>query len=242
MHPLATTIQTWAFKLGYYVRRASSLGVSPFSDMKRFVPADVTPLVLDVGANVGQSVARFKGAFPSSIIHSFEPGPEAFQKLSQNISGRQGVSAWNFAVGSKVGRQRFPENTNSDMSSFLELSGASWGEVTKESIVEVITIDRFLEDQNIASVDILKSDTQGYELEVFKGAEQAMRNKQIGLVYFEFIFSDMYKNLPTFDEVFRYLIDRDFSLVSIYELHYQNRLAGWCDALFVNKQYYAKSA
>jgi hypothetical protein len=90
-------------------------------------------------------------------------------------------------------------------------------------------------------VDILKSDTQGYDLEVFKGAEQAMHRQQIGLVYFEFIFSDMYKKLPAFDEVFRHLIDRDFALVSIYEFHHQNRLAGWCDALFVNKTYYAKS-
>ena len=241
MHGLRTTLQTWAFKLGYYVRRTTSLGVSPLSDMKRFVPADAAPLILDVGANVGQSVARFKQAFPSSIIHSFEPGPDTFQKLSQNVSGRNGVSAWNFAVGSTVCRQMFPENTNSDMSSFLELSTTGWGEVTKESMVEVTTIDRFLGDHQIANVDILKSDTQGYELEVFKGAETALRNNQIGLVYFEFIFSDMYKRLPSFDEVFRYLIDRDFSLVSIYELHYQNRLAGWCDALFVNKRYRAKT-
>ena len=228
-------------KLGYEVRRTVSLGANPFSDMKQFVPAGAGPLILDVGAHVGQSVQRFKKVFPASVIHSFEPSPETFQELSRNVAGKQGVFPWNFALGASVGQQTFPENTESDMSSFLELSTTGWGEVTKESLVEVITVDRFLEDQNIAYVDILKSDTQGYELEVFKGAEQAMRNKQIGLVYFEFIFSDMYKGLPAFDEVYRYLIDRDFSLVSIYEFHYQKRLAGWCDALFVNKDYYSKS-
>ena len=241
MHALKNTIKLLASKLGYDVRRTGTLRLSPFTDMKQFVPIGTSPLILDVGANVGQCVNRFKEAFPSSIIHSFEPSPETFQKLSRNLSGKKGVLPWNFAVGASVCKQKFPENTNSDMSSFLELSTTGWGKVTKESVVEVITVDRFLEDQNIAYVDILKSDTQGYELEVFKGAEKAMRNNQIGLVYFEFIFSDMYKKLPSFDEVFRYLIDRNFSLVSTYEFQYQNRLASWCDVLFVNKEYYSKS-
>ena len=60
-----------------------------------------------------------------------------------------------------------------------------------------------VDDRQQALVDILKSDTQGYDFEVFKGAQQAMRDNRIGLLYFEFIFSDMYKNLPPFDEVFR---------------------------------------
>ncbi len=248
MYTLKKTIQKFASRLGYDVRRTPSLettpalGVSPFSDMKQFVPTSARPLILDVGANLGQSVDRFKEAFPSSVIHSFEPSPETFQKLSRNIAGQKGVQPWNCAVGASVGKQVFAENTNADMSSFLELSTTGWGEVAKESTVEVTTIDRFLEDQGIAYVDVLKSDTQGYELEVFKGAEQAMRNQKIGLIYFEFIFSEMYKNLPPFDEVFRHLTDRNFSLVSIYDVIYQNRLAGWCDALFVNKEYCEKSA
>jgi hypothetical protein len=87
-------------------------------------------------------------------------------------------------------------------------------------------------------VDILKSDTQGYEFEVFKGAEQAMRRNRIGLLYFEFIFSDMYQGLARFDEVFGHLADRGFLLVSIYDINHQNNLASWIDALFVNREYY----
>ena len=62
-------IRWFASKLGYDVRSAASLGVSPFSDMRRFVPAQSSPLILDVGANEGQSIARFKKTFPSSISH-----------------------------------------------------------------------------------------------------------------------------------------------------------------------------
>ncbi|MFN2542396.1 MAG: FkbM family methyltransferase, partial [Chthoniobacterales bacterium] len=89
--------------------------------------------------------------------------------------------------------------------------------------------------------DILKSDTQGYELEVFKGAEEVIRENRIGLIYFEFIFAEMYRDLPPFDQVYRYLVERDFLLVGIYNFHRQNDLASWADILFVNREYHERS-
>ena len=242
MKAVKETIRSVASRLGYDVRNAAGLGISPFEDMRRFVPAGKDPLILDIGANLGQSVGRFRKTFPTAIIHSFEPGPETFQKLSKNIATDERVSAWNCAVGASTGKQTFQENTNPDMSSFLSLSTTGWGEVNRQSLVEVTTVDAFLESNLVAQVDILKSDTQGYELEVFKGAEQALRANRIGLVYFEFIFSDMYKHLPGFDEVFRHLVDRNFSLVAIYDFHYQNRLASFADVVFVDRDYYAQTA
>ena len=235
-------IRALATKLGYDVRSRASLGIDPFADMRRFVPAGKDPLILDIGANVGQSIARFRKVFPTATIHSFEPGPDTFQTLSKNVTTDERVSVWNCAVGATAGKQAFQENTNPDMSSFLSLSSTGWGEVNRQSLVEVTTVDAFLESNRLAHVDILKSDTQGYELEIFKGAEQAIRSNRIGLVYFEFIFSDMYKHLPSFDEVFRHLVDRNFSLVALYDFHHQNRLASFADVLFVNREYYALTA
>jgi FkbM family methyltransferase len=240
MNALKESIRTLVSILGYNVRNTASIGVCPFSDMKRFVPTNPNPLILDIGANVGQSMNRFKRTFPSSTIHSFEPSPETFRKLSQNVSTQKDVVIWNCGVGASVCRQVFLENTNSDMSSFLGMSTTGWGQVKRKTVVDVTTVDHFLEAHHIAHVNILKSDTQGYDFEVFKGAERTIRENRIGLIYFEFIFSDMYKNLPSFDEVFRHLIDRNFSLVSIYNFHHQKRLASWADVLFVNREYYAK--
>jgi FkbM family methyltransferase len=222
--------------------RPPEVGQSALADMKRFLPNGVRPLILDVGANTGQSVKRYRKAFPSSIIHSFEPSQGIFDQLKANVAGQVDVFAWNCALGSSVGKQTFLENTHSDMSSFLELSKTGWGKIVKESAVDVRTVDQFLADHSIARVDILKSDTQGYDFEVIKGAEQTMRRDAIGLLYFEFIFSEMYKNLPRFDEVFRHLTDRGFRLVSIYEMRHQENLASWADALFVNRQCWAGMA
>jgi FkbM family methyltransferase len=223
-------------------RLPTEVGQSALSDMKRLVPAQAQPLILDVGANTGQSVKRFRKLFPRSVIHSFEPSQRIFNQLKANIADKRDVYAWNIGVGSSVGKRIFLENVHSDMSSFLELSKCGWGKIEQENTVEVTTVDAFLGEQRIESVDILKSDTQGYDFEVIKGAEQSMRQNRIGLVYFEFIFSEMYKNLPRFDEVYRHLTDRNYLLVSIYEMRHQNNLASWADALFVNKEYYGRKA
>ena len=224
-------------------RPPPEVGQSAVADMKRVVPAGGKPMIFDVGANTGQTVKRFRRAFPSSTIHSFEPSQRIFNQLKANIADKGDVSAWNIALAAATcrGKQTFLENTHSDMSSFLELSENGWGKIEEKPTVEVSTVDKFLADQKIPFVDILKSDTQGYEFEVFKGAEQTIKRNAIGLLYFEFIFSDMYKGLPRFDEMFRHLTDRGFLLVSIYELRHQNNLASWGDALFVNQEYYRRA-
>ena len=238
MKMIKDLIRSAVARLGYEIRRQP---VDAFADMRRFVPPESAPLIFDVGANVGQSVRTLKAAFPNSVIHSFEPGRETFARLRENTAQEKNVFVWNCALGSVTGEQLFQENIESDMSSFLELSTAGWGEVKQQEKVAVATIDTFLVDHSIGKIDILKSDTQGYELEVFKGAEQAMREHRIGLIYFEFIFAEMYRDLPPFDQVYRYLIERDFSLVGIYNFHRQNDLASWADVLFVNREYYERS-
>lgn len=233
MEIIKNIIRSTAAKLGYQITRRGDA----FSDMRRFVSTDA-PLILDIGANVGQTADKLRATFPSSVIHCFEPGTETSKALRAKFATTKGVHVWPQGVGSSVGKQSFGENTEADMSSFLELSTTGWGEVKNRAVVDVTTVDQFLRDQNIATVDILKSDTQGYELEVFKGAEQAMRANRIGLVYFEFIFSDMYRGLPRFDEVFAFLTDRGFLLVSVYDVHQQRGLADWANFLFVHREYY----
>jgi FkbM family methyltransferase len=231
-------IRNLAGKLGYRIVRDNpdQMGKDPLHDMRTFLHGD-SPVVFDVGANVGQTIQAFRSRFPTCFIHSFEPGPATFKILSERTAGLKDVRLWNCALGSVSGKMRFLENSQSEMSSFLPLSELGWGEVTNETLVNVRTIDQFCEDERIEHIDILKSDTQGFELEVLKGAERTIRANRIGLIYFEIIFSDMYKDLPPFGDLYGYLTQNGFRLVSFYEFHYQRRLASWTDALFVHESY-----
>lgn len=207
-----------------------------FFDLKRFLPARNDLIIFDVGANEGQTQRKFRAEFPRATLHSFEPGTNAFAQLQKNTKINPATSIWNLALGSKIGQQEFFENTLTTMSSFLPLGKEGWGGQEKKINVPVTTIDQFCAERGIERIDILKSDTQGYDLEIFKGAEGMMQKESISLIYFEVIFTEIYRNLPSFDETFHYLADRGFRLEALYDVSRYGR-ATWTDALFVHEKH-----
>lgn len=239
MRFIKKTIRKLARRVGFDIIRCQQhdIGIYPHIDMQRFLSRYEKPVIFDVGANVGQSVSLFRDAFPASSIHSFEPSPTTYQKLIEHCRGISSVKTWNYGVGSQEATLDFLENDHPDMSSFLTPSKFSWGKVVRSTKVPIITLDSFAQKQDIDFIHILKSDTQGYDFEVFKGASQLMKENRIGLIYFEFIFSDMYQDLPKFHEVFRYLSENNFQLVTFYESHYQEELVSWTDVLFINRAF-----
>lgn len=235
---LKSLLRTFLRRHGHdLVRRPSAVGADPFEDMAYFTSTP-RPLLVDVGGNIGQTVKKFRKTFPAGRIHSLEPGAAAFEQLRRNTAGMADVTLWNRGVGAETGKLRFFENSDSDMSSFLPLSVNGWGRVQREVEVDVVRLDDFARDNGIEFIDVLKSDTQGFEEAVFKGADEFLTQGRIGLVYFEAIVSDMYKSLPTLDGLFRHLFDRDYRLVSVYDLNHQGDLASWMDALFIHARHY----
>lgn len=221
-------------KMGYNIVRFSPTGKNPISDMKMFVTSN-DPLIFDIGANIGQTINRFRSSFPKSEIHSFEPSPSTFETLTSNSKKFDRVHLHNCGMGSELNTLPFFENTHSEMSSFLQLSEFGWGSIKKETLVEINTVDQFCKTNNIDRIDILKSDTQGFDYEVLKGAQNMMNLNKIGVVYLEVTFSEMYKNIPSFGNIYNFLMDNNFRLVSFYKFYYQENLVSWTDALFVHK-------
>jgi FkbM family methyltransferase len=227
-------LKRWLHSLGYEVRRTSApetIGSDAFQDMRRLITIE-RPVVLDVGANIGQSIDLFREYFQNSIIHSFEPGKSAFAALREKYDKATGVYLVNSALGAVPESRTLIENIETDMSSILEPSSECWGEVVNRRTIDVLTVDEYCERSNISGIDILKSDTQGFDLEVLRGANGMLPT--VTLIYIELIFGDMYKGLPRLDTVYSFLSEHGFSLVSFYKMHYRNGLLSWTDALFVN--------
>lgn len=221
-------------QVGVEVHRVNKgVGQDAFADMRRFTTAE-RPLIFDVGANVGQSVGLFRKYFERPVIHSFEPGAVAFQELERNTAGIPDLRRNNLGLASQAGSRTFIENDRTDMSSLLEPGSDCWGEIKRTYTVDVSTIDDYCAETGIDWIDVLKVDTQGSELDVIKGAEGMMRKGNIHLIYLEIIFSEMYKGLPRLDEVYGFLADRGFALVSFYDCWYQHERAAWTDALFIH--------
>jgi FkbM family methyltransferase len=232
---LKSALRSSIKKLGLSVHR-SVVGRDPFWDMRRLIDRP-DPVALDVGANIGQTIKRLRRTFPRPTIHAFEASRETFFELQHNCSSVSRVHLSNIAMGAKRSTMEFIENTSADMSSLLEPGSDCWGEVKKRTEVEVHTIDDYCADRLIRAVDILKTDTQGFDLEVLKGACKMLEQNRIKLILTEIIFSDQYKGLPRFDQIYGFLADREFKLVSFYDFHYQKERLGWTDALFVNPRF-----
>lgn len=209
------------------------LGVDSLSDMQKLLADETSPMVFDVGANIGQSVNRFRIAFRSPTIHSFEPSPDAYRELLLHCRSLPDVHVWNCGVGDQDGVQLFHESDKSVMSSLLMPGEACRDGVTRSYEVDVVSIDQFAVRNEIAFIHVLKSDTQGFDLEVLKGAHQLIKLQRIGLLYFEVNFCELYQGQPKVHEMFEFLENNGYSFVSFYEMKFRRRRAAWADALFV---------
>jgi FkbM family methyltransferase len=219
-------------KLGIDIRFIPKLGFDAYADMRKLVAGD-RPVCFDVGANRGQTIEKFRATFAHPVIHAFEPGRDTFAELQRRTAGIPDLHLNNVALGERPESRTFFDTDPPDMSSLLEQSVDAWGEVKGKYPVEVTTVDDYCAARGIDRIDILKSDTQGFDLDVLKGARAMIERRAIRLIFMEITFSDMYKGSPRFDAIYAYLADRRFALVSFYDFYYQRGRAGWTDALFV---------
>jgi FkbM family methyltransferase len=223
--------------MGYQVRRVSGgIGQDAFRDMQRLSNTGGRPIIIDVGANTGQSIIEFRNHINRPVIHAFEPG-SAFSELQRMATAIPDLHLNNFALGSTAGEMDFIENEHSTMSSLLKPSTDCFGQTTRTRSVFVETLDEYCVKQDITFIDILKSDTQGFDLEVIKGATDLLTRHRIHLIYLEITFSDMYIGLPRLDQIYSFMADHGFRLVSFYRFYYQHERAAWTDALFVDPKY-----
>src|ERR1700693_617976 len=163
---IKTLIKRICLSMGYEIARISDdFGQNAYRDMRKLAKASARFVVIDAGANVGQSIVEFRSHFDQPVIHAFEPG-FAFSELRRRSSGIPDLYLNNLALGSKTGEMDFIANEFSPMSSLLAPSFDCWGSIKETHKVTVKTLDDYCTEQGITNIDILKSDTQGFDLEV----------------------------------------------------------------------------
>ena len=225
--------------LGYSIERLENgeknfdktFGESEDLDLQVLLRREKQPIIFDVGANTGQSIDRFRSLFPESKIYSFEPDKVSFKLLRENYSS-DGLHAFEIALGDEPGTAKLYLNTSKDMNSLLRSENPHWGHRDGEDEVTVSTVDKFCEENGVTHINLLKTDTQGFELQVLMGCSRMLSEKRIDLVTMEVIFSNMYEGISPFDEVYRFMLDNGFQLVSFYKFYHLNQRANWSDALF----------
>lgn len=128
-------------------------------------PFPDTPLIIDLGANIGVSTLFFALKWPDSTIHSVEPDPENFRRLKMITESLPQVILHNVAVWSETGTISFYRDTGRGSSSSVSPAG-----LNREQIeISAVTLSDLLEQTGAERVSLLKFDVEGAEQEIFAG-------------------------------------------------------------------------
>ncbi len=154
-----------------------------------YLTGEKNPIILDIGANIGNYSKLILKINSSAVIYAFEPHPVTFKKLIKNIQDLD-IRAFNIGVGDNIGNMELYDYDINDGSSHASLYKSVITDLHKcnsvSHIVKIINIDKFLEKENINKVDLMKIDTEGNEYKVLIGAKSSIEAKKIKAIQFEF--------------------------------------------------------
>ena len=182
-------------------------------DLIKDINIDICFTLLEVGAvKISEEEEPFYELldyFPSSKIVGFEIDKEVCDKM--NLSARDGVKYYPHALGEfSESKELYITNhpmcsslykPNEDLISLYHNFEAAY--LKSKTTIETITLDNFLETNNIGSLDFIKIDVQGAELDIFRGGKKAL--KDVLKIVCEVEFIHHYENQPLFGDVCKFL-------------------------------------
>jgi FkbM family methyltransferase len=196
-----------------------------------------SPVCIDVGAHVGQFVDLLRSSLRDPSIHAFEPAPEPFARLQSHCGAMPNVTLVNAGLGSEGGQISFNVYDNQTLNSFLPMLATGTGTLGGPKLVRSIPVpvhrlDDYAASAGLARIDLLKIDTQGYELKILRGASRLLADGRVRTILLELNFVPLYDGQVWAHEIIGFLHERGFCLVDFYEKCRLNPLLGWCTALF----------
>lgn len=146
--------------------------------------------IFDIGANVGQFAGIAKAVLQGNpySIHCFEPGAYTFDKLKANIKNDKRFFLNNTAMGKSVKTSTlYYDEAGSGLASMTKRNLEHFGiDFSLSESILVDTLDNYCERRRIDTIDLLKMDVEGHELDVLSGATRLLEERRIYSILFEF--------------------------------------------------------
>jgi FkbM family methyltransferase len=241
-HPIKKALSAAFDALGYEVRRKQppGWGADAFLDQQRLLDGTAVKAVVDVGANLGETVLKYRTLFPTATIYAFEPFPDVHRQLAERFAADPQVRPYQRAVADAAGTRRLFVNEVHFTNSLLPLDPASivWDglspsqEPDKSVEVPAVTLDGFAAAEGLSEIDLLKMDIQGGEAMALEGAAGLLKRRAVRVLYLEVQFFPLYAGQPYFCDVAGILHQHGYQLFGLYDLVHSERGIGWADAIF----------
>ncbi len=203
-----------------------------YNFLKKVIPKK--SVLIDVGAHHGETIKNFTENFDFSEIHSFEASKINFEILKKKISNQleKKVIINNFGLsdekkGFKI--KQFSESSSSTISKInenskyfkrkIKLLGKSKFNYSKDLDIFLDTFDNYFLEHKLNKIDLLKIDTEGYELKVLKGCIKSL--PMTNYIYFEHHYDDMLDKGYTFTDINNFLKKNSFKKIYKSKMYFR---------------------
>ena len=203
-------------------------------------------IMIDVGANIGESIFEFNKNFEIKKIYSIEPDPNSYNEIKKKNFGN--VDVFNFAASDTEGDAILKIGYLSSMSTINQINYNSFYTKFKSLVIWILTrkfaiykneiaiqkrrLDNFIDSLKINEIDLVKIDTEGHEFDVIMGLGNKIANVKI-ILFEHHEDSSIIKNYKIKD-IENYFIKRNFIKLSKIKMKLRNTY----EFIFINKKYF----
>lgn len=196
----ATVVLPWGLPLhinprkaiGRAIWRTGLYDLAVTETLHRLMPEGGT--AIDVGANIGYLTGMLaQRAGSSGQVFACEPYPPTYEQLLRNIQLSElrttklaPIKSYQLALSDHAGDATLILNSPEQLDSFEDNEGVphiGLPAADRESVaIKTNTLDQLMGEQ---SIDLMKLDVEGHELEVLRGSTHALNQRRIQHIVFE---------------------------------------------------------
>ena len=179
--------------------------------------------LIDVGSHKGLYTDLFLRNFNIKMVYMFEPQKKFYKLIKKKYKNRNKIQIFNNAISDRNTEKKIYINkhdltsslTKSNKNNFyLNMKAKLFGGnldnmITASYNVKTVRLSDIIKKKKIKSIDLIKIDTEGHELNVIKGLAKEI--SKIKVILIEFHTNDIYINYNS-NKIHKYLIKKDFVL------------------------------
>jgi FkbM family methyltransferase len=170
-------------------------------------------IIFDVGTNIGETLLNFaRLTGEQGYVYGFEPDEENYNNARKNISLNdfKNIHVFRQAVSDKKETVKLYciEPHNRGMNRILEPGHEQEGPFT---ILETITLDNIVLENNIKRADVMKIDIEGYEMHAIRGAMEMLKRFK-PVLFIEVGYTRLIDNKTSPNQLMRILEDLDYNI------------------------------
>lgn len=185
-------------------------------------------IVVDVGSNIGSFIKLILKNNKKAQVYSIEPNIKLIEIQKNKFKNKKNIKFYNFAIDSEDGsRILYLRNPSSHSSFFKTHQDEKFNKIIDKVKVKTNTLEKFIFDQKISGITLLKIDLEGHDYEVLLSTKQLILNNKIAFIKIE-------ANQEYFEKIMEFALESNLKFLGISKSFYFKNNFKFLDIYFKN--------